>query len=377
MRVALVADVHVGNHTIFGGPMESGLNARARDIISWLEHAETVSRREKCDLFIIAGDLFDSDEPSPTMIFWTARALCNKAAVERHDKIYAVNGNHEMTSTASCHTAISPLQNSGVDTVEDWCVHNGTIAMVGFKPGPAVEWLPKNTPSFELSPGPKLLVIHLGLEHSGTPVHMRGHDDSIPVEVLADICNEHGFTHVAAGNWHQAWEGVVKGVHMKQIGALVPTGFNNVGIEPYGRIAIWDSDNGFEKDFVIGGPRFLKENTLEGVASLRDLEGGVYDIYVHADLHLGEYPSAQHILEGLKSKGVVKDFKITRAKGEILKAAEETARVATSATDLDEALFDWILAMDLDPGVDLGGRRNMKKAGLRGQLEEITSISTR
>ena len=50
MRVGFVADVHVGNHIRFGGPIEAGMNRRCRETVATLRRAVLKAREEGCAL---------------------------------------------------------------------------------------------------------------------------------------------------------------------------------------------------------------------------------------------------------------------------------------------------------------------------------------
>lgn len=241
--VFVVADVHVGNHRLFGGQTVGGLNERCRDTINVLRDARQLASRDPSEhgLFIVAGDLFDTDSPSPAMIAATADAL---SANDNHETV-VIMGNHDMSSTEKFHNAVAPLNGRirvvDTETVVYDLLRPGSkcpvyrVVCVPFMTGPGKVWLEEVLK--ELKPvgsAPVLLVMHLGLETDKTPPYLRGCDDSIHVKDLYELCLKYGVTDVASGNWHmrqylQCTDPPLSAARCRawQVGALVPTGFDN------------------------------------------------------------------------------------------------------------------------------------------------------
>ena len=95
------------------------------------------ARADGASMIVIAGDLFDTDRPSPAMLRAVQGILVGHSA-----PVYVLNGNHDMTSTAARHTAISPLGLiHKVQAVEKVCIAGGAV-LVPYLPGPAKVWLP-------------------------------------------------------------------------------------------------------------------------------------------------------------------------------------------------------------------------------------------
>jgi hypothetical protein len=239
MRIAWVADVHLANHKIYGGPVVAGLNARCRMVLDSLRAAYDIAAKALCKALIVNGDLFDTAKPSPQLI----------AAVQEVIKggglpTFIMLGNHDMESAADGDHALGPLapvatlitkptklciSTGGIDEVEVWAVP--------FQPGKAEEWLPTVLAEVEGQPRvcssastPKLLALHLGLRDLGkTPPWLMDAHDSVSIEQLAELCVQHGISCVTAGNWHDPRRWTLKGVELVQIGSMCPTGFDDLG----------------------------------------------------------------------------------------------------------------------------------------------------
>ena len=199
MKPFFVADVHVGNHRRWGGPVKVGLNNRAREVLDALRlavgHTNNVG-----EPLVVLGDLFDTASPSPQMVYAVGEVLgqCENGC-------YVLLGNHEFRSADEGDHALTPL--SWLENVEvvDVPTLDGRTLFVPFQPGPAKEWLPDVLAGFQDDSRPvaDVLCLHLGIEDGETPPWLRGADDSVTVDQLIDLAKEYGFREVYAGNWHK------------------------------------------------------------------------------------------------------------------------------------------------------------------------------
>ena len=62
MKVLHTADWHIGQ---FKGPVENGVNLRAKDTIDCLEYMVNVARKEVPDLVCVSGDIFHQEQVWP------------------------------------------------------------------------------------------------------------------------------------------------------------------------------------------------------------------------------------------------------------------------------------------------------------------------
>lgn len=263
MTVAFIADVHVGNMGVFGGPLRAGVNDRARYTLAVLERA--VSRAEDlgADTLVIAGDLFDVDHPSPQILAETIAVLGERL------RVIAVVGNHDQRSATPGDHALAPLAAVGTVTVLDaptvLPLSAGLYLLaVPFRRDPAAEYLPDVVRFLRarLPPDARAIVAaHAGLSDARTPAFLLGAHDALPAADVLDLLAEDPRTFAAVvGNWHGAetWTrpSPAGEIRAEQCGALVPTGFNNPGGEGYGALVLYDPEADHWHRETLTGPRF-------------------------------------------------------------------------------------------------------------------------
>lgn len=266
MNYLIVADVHTGNHQVFGGKTTAGINQRCRYVLDTINKVDALALQQKAKL-VVAGDLFDKATPDPRIVAAVRDALDLQepygitGSYVRPLLPVIVAGNHDAVSSNKddhCLNTLKPatIVGAGESRIE------GSVIFVGYKPGVdgytyMCDTLSQLAESLARMPqAPRLLVIHLGIEDEQTPPWLRGAQDSIKLDDLVKLCLNHGITHVAAGNWHERKEWVQSGVHVIQVGALVPTGFDNPGPTGYGTALIWDGQDFSYTE--LPGPRFIK-----------------------------------------------------------------------------------------------------------------------
>jgi len=355
MRVGLIADVHLGNHRRFGGPLEAGLNRRCRQAVAALRNAAEEAGRQKCDALVVAGDLFDSARPEPQVIAAAMRAL------RAGPPALVLKGNHDSVSDAPGDNALGPLTQGMFDVFERPARVPGAgvdLLLVPFRAGDAREWLPSAVDEalgkikvprrrVELA-----LFVHLGIADDDTPEWLRGSRDSVDVSTLEKLCAERGISFVGAGNWHnpESWQ-MDGGGQIVQVGALCPTGFDNEGLD-CGSLAVWDSETGEVARHEIPGPRFLRLNvgwaSAEAARLATKAGHGVYAEIVHSPDLAAE---AATRLRTLIDEGSLIDGEL-RPDGDVAEAAARSAAAAVRGADtLDAALAGYVGEMQLEDGV--------------------------
>lgn len=254
-----IADVHLGNHGRHGGPLVAGMNTRARHIARAIQDAvhEVATRN---GVLVVAGDLFDVERPEPQIIRAAQEALAPVATI-------VIKGNHESHSSEPGDHALGPLapvctivEEPQIIALDDaspvnvWCVP--------FQAGAAKTWLPKVLAELEATrtlDAPDLLVVHLGIQDKRTASFLHTADDAINVDTLHKLCARHGIDYVFAGNWHDRRHWGFPNLEVQQIGALVPTGWDNEGLTGFGGLASFDPTlTGAQPMIEIRGPRFVK-----------------------------------------------------------------------------------------------------------------------
>jgi hypothetical protein len=267
-KIAFCSDIHIGNHARYGGVVENGINSRCELVLQTFVAAYKKAEEQRCEAFIVLGDLFDSDKPTPQML-----ARVQDVFSFDNEDIWNVLlvGNHDQTSLGFNNHALAPLQDHAAvfdsSSVESaWDVE---FIFVPFQVGPAKKWLPEALPHLKAKKTHKyrVLLLHLGIEDKKTAPWLRDADDSIRVSELAELCHKARIDHVFTGNWHD-WRdwfvpkspGNNEGVRVIQCGTLCPTGWKDSGLKNHGVLTIWDTEDDDISFHVIPGPRFLKFN---------------------------------------------------------------------------------------------------------------------
>lgn len=262
MAVRGIADVHVGNHRWpQGQPVVAGLNARCEEALTVLRQAAQLCAPD--DVLVVAGDLVDTVEGTDARMIAAVRdALsCHPGGLEQ---VIVVAGNHDQASTDEGDHALGAL--APAEVVTQPCVIRG-VACAPYVPGRSMVDVARDA----LESGPAhVLAIHSGVEDDRTAPWLVG--GGIPVADLADLCAAHGVMCVIAGDWHdhRRWEvdtdhGVVQ---LVQCGALVPTGWDNLGLDGYGTVVTWYPEDSRLEVTHIPGPRFVN---VKAVSAARDM----------------------------------------------------------------------------------------------------------
>lgn len=241
LPVGIIADVHVHNHTAFGGVVVGRRNERCIAIEECL--TEAVTRSKDFGLLVVAGDLFDNDRPPPDHTHAVGNILSTGCP-----KVLAV-GNHDQHSTSEHDHALAPLA-----LVPGVSVHDVPYATHAAD-GTLVDVLPFWTDVLRYTPHGRIVVGHHGIADDRTPPFLRHSKGVLQVSDLFTWMNMHGVDYYVAGDWHEHKHWEKGGKHIIQVGALVPTGWNNPGHYGFGSLIVID-DDGWRRE-VIPGPRFL------------------------------------------------------------------------------------------------------------------------
>lgn len=373
-RIAFIADVHLANHRIQGGPTIQGVNTRCLAILRALRDAVEVAEEEGCERLVILGDLFDHTRPSPQILDRCMAALTSTLPVD------ILVGNHDQVSDAAGDNALAPLQHlANVRVVEHLLIHmSGThaLAVVPFQTGPGIEWLSRDVASARASvPTAQHLTVamHLGiLEESmlqeASMFWAKTAHDAVTVPALMQLAAEHGVDQFMAGNWHgrYAVEGAVpdpaggeRPVRICQVGALVPTGWDNPGLTEYGTVAILDTDTRQTTYVEVPGPRFITVRSQEELAAALELFGHhtANRLYVRWIAPPAEMRAARDVLQQLAEPGhPIEAFEVIPSKEDVRERAQAAAAAARSADTLGEALAKYI---DETPWADSLDRKRL------------------
>lgn len=243
---AYVADVHLHNHSFGGGPVVAGLNRRASAIVGALEEAATFDSKH----LFVAGDLFDTASPSPALIAAAARAI------SRWERATLVVGNHDRSRPGE-HALLPLAELPNVQVIADVpTVVDGHLCIPFHGSSRAVDYLDA-LQAQRVDEPVHTLVLHLGVQDESTPWFLRTSADAAPVRRIAEVARHLGARLVVAGNWHNhaLWRFNDLDVTVVQVGALVPTGWDNPGWD-YGRVLLASAGRALRFQRV-KGPRFV------------------------------------------------------------------------------------------------------------------------
>lgn len=347
MRVGFLADIHVANHRKNGGPQVGGMNIRARAILRTLNGAVLEANAAGCRVLVVCGDLFDSCKPEPQLV---------AAVMQLFDlfggEVHVIVGNHEQVSDDGGDHALGPLQhaNNNVHVHEkpttvsksNWPFE---LALVPFQNGKTAEWLPGVLSTFGYPAlrqherqKQRLLVLHAGISDEHTAFFLRDADDSIPADVLFDLMKKHRVGATFAGNWHthRSWQAQDQFRQwIVQCGALVPTGWDNPGMDDYGSLIVYDTEDSCWERKVLPGPRFIKVRTqAEYIAAATQLSPGL--LYVQWEVEHSELgPASAQLRDDVLMHGLAAGEvrPITASKEAAVRAAATSARASASNTE--------------------------------------------
>lgn len=119
-RFLHIADVHLGKH-------QHQSDARYGDYFAALASVVEYALREKVNALLIAGDLFDEQEPSAESIRRAAAVL--RPLRERGIGVYAIEGNHDRRKRSEPACALDILDGEGYLHLLRPVIENGTLTL--------------------------------------------------------------------------------------------------------------------------------------------------------------------------------------------------------------------------------------------------------
>jgi hypothetical protein len=340
--VAFVADVHVGNHSRMGGAYSAGLNDRCRGIVKVLSGSVEKAMDAGCCAFVVLGDLFDESNPKPQIIAATQTAL--EQTGHMVGQCWLLVGNHDQESYAPGDHAMAPMQGHARIVERPTCVRlrDSDLLLVPFQKGRASDWLPEAVAEAATNAGdpakrPRCLGIHLGIVGDDTVPFLRESEDAVPVSLLRELQRQHSLHAIIAGNWHRHRD---YGNGIVQVGALVPNGFRDSGVEGYGSVVMWESGKRVFREEV-PGPRYVVAHDVA------DIPKGVKDLRVRLSVEPEELAYSQELLSMMDLAA----YEVIPEKGLAVAATREAAQRASSSIDTDAAVAGYVEAMPLADGV--------------------------
>jgi hypothetical protein len=354
MKIAFVSDAHIGNHGKHGGHCIKGINRRCQECLDALSSAIDAANELGCAGFCVIGDLFDTDRPAPQLIHAVQEILTKFKGTR-----IVTLGNHEVHSAATGDHCLGPLspvaEVADTDTVFDFGSPEQAVDLLclPYRSEPVASWLDSSLTELCQEPAKRILCLHAGIEDSHTPSFMRDSHDSIRLETIRKTTSDHGVSLVLTGHWHSPvdWEGGSDGVSVYQVGALVPTGWDNPGLD-YGRLLVVNTAAMGVTQHRLGGPRFLTANTITEAEALLNSstfnEHHVeYKLYMRLHVPPEQTAEATKWLSQAKANGSIQGGEVQTDNALVRSAVRTAAKAAKSKTTLDEAIAAYIDGLSL------------------------------
>ncbi len=347
-RIYFVADVHLGNHRQHGGAEVAGVNARCGEIAAILGEAMTLPQAG--DTIVILGDLFDSARPSPQVISAAMAALSARATGVQ---VVILVGNHDRRSDAPGDTALAPLDwLTGVDVVERPMVlhrSGARLLLVPYMPDQCSADLIAEVKALgdtcASHTAPVIVGLHAGIIGDDAAPWAQAARNAITNGDLADVTASVGADFAISGDWHShavyenfnAQHG--HATRVIQCGALVPTGWNNPGLDGYGTIYEWSAGKLVRHE--VSGPRYVRTNTA-GLAKLP--KDTPHTLRVRID--------AADADEEAAARADSRVCTVARADIDPKASATQAANAARSSASIEQAISAYCRNMDLPEGID-------------------------
>lgn len=374
----VIGDVHVGNHRLHGGAMRSGLNDRCQEVLNVLGQVFNDSHPEQRAI-VIAGDLLDSRRAEPQVIAAVQQIFQGR---NPQQPVYLLLGNHERCSSETMDHALAPFAN--MDNV--WVIEKTTcIDQVLFVPYAPCEdgaaYLRGEIAKAEMGQGipeDPVLVGHMGIWDSQTVKPLQGLPGSIRAGELLKICGEAGIRQAFMGDWHRHRQWFSGSTTITQIGALVPTGWDNpsdtkghVGDpqqDPYGSVVYATVEESSRQSF--RGPRFVEATSTVSIDAFVSAAAkrGIPHLYVRARCAPAAVPAIQEHISGfsvldpehpdappeLRCRNTKLSFEILPDAAQDQAALEDAVKRVTATDRLEVAVAEYVAGMPLADGVDRG-----------------------
>lgn len=366
-----LADLHVGNHRGFASPTSRpGVNTRAAAILDVL--AEVGSHIGYNDTLVILGDLFDTDRPSPQVLAAVMRAL-DDLPMDR-PSVVCLRGNHDSSTSRPGDNALGPLAAAGFTVVEEprlLGVNKVRLALLPFRPDPPSTWVADTLAGLcpDTDDRPLIVGSHFGLSDEETAEYLR--DGALSASTAADLCERFStdapqHTHFSApvnvsapviraawlsGDWHTRRSWWLDNVAVVQVGALVPTGFDNPGLTGYG--SLWTFRDGRLSHRELAGPRFVKYRSA-AAALAEPYAETCTTRYAQVTVKADDLEEARAELDTGVAAGRLAGFELVADRNEAIEEAGATAAYVATATSFDAALERSVERLDLPAAVNRG-----------------------
>jgi exonuclease SbcD len=231
LRLLHTADVHLGaRHASLG---EQAAALRERQFAAFRSSVD-LAIQDKVDLFLVAGDLFESNVQPRRSVERVAMEISRLR--EGGIRTVIIPGTHDVYDRASIYRAHDLSRMAGNPAGEDWVtvltpgrpeVHLKACDVIVHGRVFATKRAP-HSPLLEIrAAGDKRATWHVGLVHAALSIP--GKTDGDEVVVTTDEIAATGLDYLALGHWHSTQQGKAGGVTYAYAGAPEPTAIDQTG----------------------------------------------------------------------------------------------------------------------------------------------------
>ncbi len=225
LRIVHTADVHLGaRHDDLG---EQASAQRERQFAAFVA-AIDLALGEKADLFLVAGDLFDSNVQPRRSVERVAAQL--QRLVAGKVRVVIIPGTHDCYDRSSIYRAYDLAMLAGSRPNDDWVtvldpdrprVHLAACDVVVHGPVFATKRAPHSPlRDLDVAGTPETATWHVGLVHGS--IAIPGKTERDEVVVTTDEIAASGLDYLALGHWHSAQQSKAGGVTYAYPGAPEP-----------------------------------------------------------------------------------------------------------------------------------------------------------
>lgn len=355
MKLGFISDLHVGNPRAHGGELSVGQNARCRQTLAVIGAAAARAQAEEVDVLVVCGDVFDTPKPLPQQLAAFRSTLLGAFKGD----VFLLVGNHDRVSDKPGDHALGPLDGGQITVIEKPLLTqlDGTrsdLLLLPFRAEPTLAWLPQ---ALEVATPDCIVAAHFGIyerHQLGAQPWLAG-GGAVAIEDLWPLLTKARAHSLYVGDFHtgRTWEhfGLP---HVIQVGALVPTGWDNPGLSHYGGLVVHDVLSGTSAHVELPGPRFIVVTSQAELASLLVPENLQHQLYVDWRTTPERFAADQAHAASLVEEGwaMAVDVHVDR------KFAEERARAAAGAArsreTLEEAASAYVAELALPDGIARG-----------------------
>jgi len=224
LKLAHISDVHLGAKLLY---LRTNADDHRNNIKNAFENSINIAILKKVDVFIIAGDLFDSPFPSRNLQNTVLDQI--KKLIGQGIYVALISGNHDGVSETGVYnvSAIKDFKDSHFklkadEKQEDWIIPelNVRIALAG------ISKKKNNKTPYETLETDSKYAYNIGVFHGSADI--KGPPMNNPI-YLADL-KKSGLDYIALGDWHNTLE-VAKGVRSWYSGSpeLIDSDQTNAG----------------------------------------------------------------------------------------------------------------------------------------------------